>query len=160
MTPSDGASIASKTLLGLIQGSRRPDGGNRAGAEHSNHLWRIASADPGRGGSAGGVRGEPWRPRRHRASQRPPNIVTFLAASVAGTAAPLNPAYKEDEFRFYLDDTNAKVLLLPPDGVDEARAAAGDAPVLTVEMDATGTVTVRGVTGRSPLRRQASTTSR
>ena len=26
-------------------------------------------------------------------------IVSFLAASVAGTAAPLNPGYKEDEFR-------------------------------------------------------------
>src|SRR5688572_31616021 len=62
-----------------------------------------------------------------------PNIVTFLAASMAGTAAPLNPAYKEDEFRFYLEDTNAKVLLLPPDGLEEARAAAGTVPVLTVE---------------------------
>ena len=29
-----------------------------------------------------------------------PTIVAFLAASVAGTAAPLNPGYKEDEFRF------------------------------------------------------------
>src|SRR5437773_1252724 len=26
-------------------------------------------------------------------------IVSFLAASAAGSAAPLNPAYKEDEFR-------------------------------------------------------------
>src|SRR5262249_49490501 len=65
-----------------------------------------------------------------------PNILTFLAASVAGTAAPLNPGYKEDEFRFYLEDTNARVLLLPPDGVDEARKAAGDRiPILTVDMD-------------------------
>ena len=43
-----------------------------------------------------------------------PAIVSFLAASIAGTAAPLNPAYKEDEFRFYLEDTSAKVLILPP----------------------------------------------
>ena len=28
-----------------------------------------------------------------------PTIVSFLAASIAGTAAPLNPGYKEDEFR-------------------------------------------------------------
>ena len=55
-----------------------------------------------------------------------PNIVTFLAASVAGTAAPLNPGYKEEEFRFYLEDTNAKVLVLPPEGLDEARRAAGE----------------------------------
>jgi len=75
-----------------------------------------------------------------------PNIVTFLAASIAGTAAPLNPAYKEDEFRFYLEDTNAKVLLLPPEGVDDARRAAGDTvPILTVEMDEAGTVSLRGI---------------
>ena len=55
-----------------------------------------------------------------------PTIVAFLAASVAGTAAPLNPAYKEDEFRFYLEDTNARVLLLPPEGAEDARRAAGD----------------------------------
>src|SRR4029453_15031750 len=42
-----------------------------------------------------------------------PTIVAFLAASVAGTAAPLNPAYREEEFRFYLEDTSAQVLCLP-----------------------------------------------
>jgi acyl-CoA synthetase (AMP-forming)/AMP-acid ligase II len=80
-----------------------------------------------------------------------PTIVAFLAASEAGTAAPLNPAYKEDEFRFYLDDTNARVLLLPPEGAEEARRAAGDrVPILTVDMDGAGKVTIRGVTaGRS-----------
>ena len=79
------------------------------------------------------------------------NIVTFLAASTAGTAAPLNPAYKEDEFRFYLEDTNARVLLLPPDGLDEARRAAGDrVRILTVETDASGAVTLSGVTGGPP----------
>src|SRR5258706_6392340 len=40
-----------------------------------------------------------------------PAIVSFLAASVAGTAAPLNPGYREDEVSFYLEDTAAKVLL-------------------------------------------------
>src|ERR1700746_1311921 len=49
-----------------------------------------------------------------------PLIVSFLAASMAGTAAPLNPAYKEDEFRFFLEDTSAKLLILPPEGIDEA----------------------------------------
>ena len=78
-----------------------------------------------------------------------PTIVCFLAASMAGTAAPLNPAYKEDEFRFYLEDTNARVLLLPSEGADEARRAAGDrVRVLTVDMDASGTVRVAGVQGR------------
>jgi acyl-CoA synthetase (AMP-forming)/AMP-acid ligase II len=74
-----------------------------------------------------------------------PNVVTFLAASMVGTAAPLNPGYKEDEFRFYLEDTNARVLLLPPEGLDEARRAAGDrVPILTVQMDAAGSVSISG----------------
>src|SRR5260221_27377 len=81
-----------------------------------------------------------------------PMIVSFLAASMAGTAAPLNPAYKEDEFRFYLEDTAAKVLLLPPEGADEARRAAGDrVPVLGIDVDASGTVSLTGVSGRRPV---------
>src|SRR5690242_13270895 len=43
-------------------------------------------------------------------------IVSFLAASFAGTAAPLNPGYRREEFAFFLEDTNAKVLLCPPSG--------------------------------------------
>jgi acyl-CoA synthetase (AMP-forming)/AMP-acid ligase II len=78
-------------------------------------------------------------------------IVTFLAASAAGTAAPLNPGYKEDEFRFYLDDTNAKVLLLPPDGLEEARQAAGAVPILTVETSPAGVVSIREVSHRAPV---------
>jgi acyl-CoA synthetase (AMP-forming)/AMP-acid ligase II len=75
-------------------------------------------------------------------------IVCFLAASVAGTAAPLNPAYREEEFRFYFGDTAARVLVLPRDGADEARRAAGDAmKILTVDMDSAGTVHLSG-TGR------------
>ena len=81
-----------------------------------------------------------------------PTIVSFLAASVAGTAAPLNPGYKEDEFRFYLEDTNARVLLLPPEGAEDARRAAGDrVPILTVAMDAAGTVSLSGVSQRKPV---------
>src|SRR5678816_283525 len=49
-----------------------------------------------------------------------PNIVTFLAASMAGTAAPLNPAYKEEDFRFYLVATGATCLLPPPHGAEDA----------------------------------------
>src|SRR3989454_6807423 len=45
-------------------------------------------------------------------------IVCFLAASIAGTAAPLNLAYRHDEFAFYLEDTEAKLFILPPQGAD------------------------------------------
>jgi acyl-CoA synthetase (AMP-forming)/AMP-acid ligase II len=76
-----------------------------------------------------------------------PTIVCFLAASVAGTAAPLNPAYREEEFRFYLEDTDARVLIVPPDGAEAARAAAaGRARLLTAEMDDAGVVRLGGVT--------------
>ena len=81
-----------------------------------------------------------------------PAIVSFLAASIAGTAAPLNPGYKEEEFRFFLEDTAAKVLLLPPDGADEARRAAGArVPILGIDVDESGTVSLTGVTGRKPV---------
>jgi len=82
-----------------------------------------------------------------------PTIVSFLAASMAGTAAPLNPAYKEEEFKFYLEDTNAKVLLVPPDGATDARlaAAALGVRVLAVDVDAAGTVTLVGVSTRTPI---------
>jgi acyl-CoA synthetase (AMP-forming)/AMP-acid ligase II len=75
-----------------------------------------------------------------------PAIVSFLAASIAGTAAPLNPAYRYDEFCFFLEDTSARILLCPPTGAEEARHAAADrnVPVLTVEMDAQGTVRLLG----------------
>jgi acyl-CoA synthetase (AMP-forming)/AMP-acid ligase II len=81
-----------------------------------------------------------------------PTIVAFLAASEVGTAAPLNPAYKEEEFRFYLEDTNARVLLLPPDGAEEARRAAGNAvPVFAVTLDAAGRVSLVGAAGSKPI---------
>jgi acyl-CoA synthetase (AMP-forming)/AMP-acid ligase II len=81
-----------------------------------------------------------------------PAIVCFLGASVAGTAAPLNPGYREEEFRFYLDDTDARLLVLPSDGADEARRAAGSkVPVMTVSCDA-GRVRLSGQAGgRSAL---------
>ena len=68
--------------------------------------------------------------------------MSFLAASIAGTAAPLNPAYPYEEFLFFLRDTNAKILLCPPVGVEFARSAAADCkiPVYSVEMDDKGQI--------------------
>src|SRR3954465_6285884 len=73
-----------------------------------------------------------------------PTIVAFLAGAVAGTAAPLNPAYRYDEFCFYLEDTSAKVLLVPPEGAEDARRAAKDLniPVYAVDMDEKGNVSI------------------
>ena len=73
-----------------------------------------------------------------------PTIVAFLAGSIAGTAAPLNPAYRFEEFSFYLEDTSAKVLLVPPEGADEALRAARhlSIPVYVVQMDERGNVSI------------------
>src|SRR5687767_15789827 len=152
MTPSDGASLSSTTLLGLIQtipadqtAVIAPEQNIRITyGELRQQVQAVAEALAAAGVNRGDRVGIAL-------PNGLPNIVTFLAASLAGTAAPLNPAYKEDEFRFYLEDTNAKVLLLPPDGLEEARAAAGTVPVLTVEMDAAGTVSLREVSGRTPV---------
>lgn len=79
-------------------------------------------------------------------------IVCFLAASIAGTAAPLNPGYKYEEFAFYLDDTNAKLLVIPPSGGDDARRAAEErkVPVMVAEVDTAGTVKLSGAkTGKT-----------
>ncbi len=59
-------------------------------------------------------------------------IVLFLAASTTGTAAPLNAAYKEEEFRFYLEDTQARALVVPP-GQGEAARRALPAGVALIE---------------------------
>jgi acyl-CoA synthetase (AMP-forming)/AMP-acid ligase II len=71
-----------------------------------------------------------------------PAIVTFLAASIAGTAAPLNPAYPYEEFHFFLGDTDARILLCPAVGAEYVRTAAKDRkiPVFSVEMTERGKV--------------------
>ena len=71
-------------------------------------------------------------------------IVSFLAVSSIATAAPLNPAYKEDEFRFYMEDTGARVLITPTDGGEEARRAAPESTIqLTIESDDAGQVRLK-----------------
>jgi acyl-CoA synthetase (AMP-forming)/AMP-acid ligase II len=68
-------------------------------------------------------------------------VASFLAASTVGTAAPLNPAYTRDEFKFYLEDTGARALIVPPKDCEEARAAAGDqALLIEAEIDGDGQV--------------------
>src|SRR5229473_8504713 len=75
-----------------------------------------------------------------------PAIVSFLAASIAGTAAPLNPAYLYEEFHFFLGDTDARVLICPAVSAEFARTAAADRkiPVMSVEMNERGNVRLTG----------------
>jgi acyl-CoA synthetase (AMP-forming)/AMP-acid ligase II len=81
----------------------------------------------------------------------PEAIVLFLAAALAGTACPLNPAYTEDEFAFYLEDTDARLLLVPPGGAPAARKAMGDrGRVVDAAFDASGALAMEGQGGAAP----------
>ena len=81
-------------------------------------------------------------------------ITAFLAASTAGTAAPLNPAYRQDEFKFYLEDTSARALIVPPNDLAEARAAAGDITIIEAGLDRDGAVRFSSGGASNPLRAQ------
>ncbi len=50
-------------------------------------------------------------------------VLAFLASSLSGCSAPLNPGYTEHEFSFYLNDVNARVLLVPAGKAAAARDA-------------------------------------
>ncbi len=68
----------------------------------------------------------------------PEMVVTFLAITSLATAAPLNPAHRAAEFAYYLNDLQAKALLLPA-GIDSpARQAAADHRIPIIELTATG----------------------
>ncbi|MBK9018585.1 MAG: AMP-binding protein [Sulfuritalea sp.] len=64
----------------------------------------------------------------------PEMAACFLAVASGTASAPLNPAYRQDEFEFYLGDLNAR-LLIAMQGVDTpARAAAAKLGVPIVEL--------------------------
>jgi acyl-CoA synthetase (AMP-forming)/AMP-acid ligase II len=65
----------------------------------------------------------------------PEMALVLLAAMSVGCAAPLNPKYREDEFRFYLDDLRAAALVTNP---GESPAAHAAAPASTVPIDVAG----------------------
>ncbi|OAD20909.1 AMP-dependent synthetase and ligase, partial [Candidatus Thiomargarita nelsonii] len=54
----------------------------------------------------------------------PEMAVAFLAVAAGATAAPLNPAYRADEFDFYLSDLKAKALIIQAGVFEPARTVA------------------------------------
>jgi len=80
----------------------------------------------------------------------PEAVIVFLATSLIGVSCPLNPAYKEDEFRFYLEDTGARFLLVPP---GEAAAARQSLPaggkLIEIEIDSAGRLKIGDRNGAS-----------
>ncbi|MDF1587284.1 acyl--CoA ligase [Marinimicrococcus flavescens] len=54
----------------------------------------------------------------------PEMAVSFLAVAAGATTAPLNPAYREDEFEFYLSDLKARALIVMEGEAEAAVAVA------------------------------------
>ena len=66
----------------------------------------------------------------------PEMAVAFVAIAQAATTAPLNPAYKEDEFAFYLEDLSAKAIVVAAGEEGPARRAAEGLGLLVIELRA------------------------
>ncbi|HET7717856.1 MAG TPA: acyl--CoA ligase [Bauldia sp.] len=90
----------------------------------------------------------------------PEMATAFVSVAAAATTAPLNPAYREDEFDFYLSDIRAKALVVAPEEAGPAVAVAerrgiavlrlvpdaeGPAGRFTLEGAGTGTAAKPGV---------------
>jgi len=67
----------------------------------------------------------------------PEMATAFVAVACAATTAPLNPAYREDEFKFYLNDLSAKALIVETGSESPAVAAARDLGIPLIELDVT-----------------------
>jgi len=79
-----------------------------------------------------------------------PELVELLLAvsSLGAAAAPLNPAYAEPEFAFYLEDLAPRALLLPAGELEAARAAAGPGTTVVDVSPAAGGAAALAVEGR------------
>ena len=64
----------------------------------------------------------------------PEMATAFLAIGAGATTAPLNPAYKVDEFDFYLKDLSAKALVVDARGHSAAEQAAKQLGVPTLRL--------------------------
>lgn len=64
-----------------------------------------------------------------------PEMATcFLSCACAATSAPLNPAYRVDEFEFYLDDLQCKALIVERGSVSPSVEAAGKRGIPVFEL--------------------------
>jgi len=64
----------------------------------------------------------------------PEMAACFITVGQWAVTAPLNPAYREDEFAFYLEDLNAKSIVLPADYDGPALAAANKLNLMVLRL--------------------------
>jgi acyl-CoA synthetase (AMP-forming)/AMP-acid ligase II len=64
----------------------------------------------------------------------PEMAVAFVAVAAGATCAPLNPAYRAEEFNFYISDLNARALIIAADMDSPAREVAQKRNVPIIEL--------------------------
>lgn len=64
----------------------------------------------------------------------PEMATAFVTIGCGATTAPLNPAYREEEFDFYLSDLNARALVIQKDMESPARAVAERRNIPIIEL--------------------------
>jgi acyl-CoA synthetase (AMP-forming)/AMP-acid ligase II len=83
----------------------------------------------------------------------PEMVLAYCGTTLCGTAAPLNPNYKQDEFAFYFEDTDAKALITLPGTLPAAHAAAsGDMTIIEALPQPDGTLIFKAVKNARPAR--------
>ncbi|MBI4183730.1 MAG: AMP-binding protein [Proteobacteria bacterium] len=123
-----------KTVIDLIDAGRPDDPAliapGRGALDYAGlavHLRRTVAALNGRGIG-----------RHDRVAIVLPNgpemASAFLAVAAGATTAPLNPAYREEEFEFYLTDLGAKALLVERGSRSPALAVAARLGVPVIEI--------------------------
>ena len=163
MTPIVASFEVVETVLTLLEGGEAdapaveiPDGGRLTYQGLRDAAGAVAAALVRAGISAGDrvALSEPDGPEFLQL------LFGVLAAGAA--AAPLNSAYTEDEFAFYLDDLKPRALLLPADALAAARAAAASTgvDVLTVAPDGGTAPAAPGPDDMALLLHTSGTTSR
>ncbi len=68
----------------------------------------------------------------------PEMAAAFVAIASCAAAAPLNPAYRADEFDFYLSDLNAKALVVERGSQSPAVEVARKRGIMIIELSAAG----------------------
>lgn len=85
----------------------------------------------------------------------PSLAVAFLAAAAAAVAAPLNPAYRAEEFDFYIRDLQIRALIAPAGSASPAVTVAREQGIAVIELveepgGAAGAFLLRGE-GKDPV---------
>jgi oxalate/formate antiporter len=88
----------------------------------------------------------------------PEMATAFLTIACAATTAPLNPAYREEEFQFYLTDLGARALVIASGSDTVARQVAERLriPVLELLAEASGPAGAFTLLSAGPIGSQAS----